>query len=99
MPPRLPYIWDYDIDEDGLRLMLDGKLTLGRLGRDWAALRLLEYAPYNEIVRLLGFRRLIQGWPDWRNEVRSESRKRGFDFLAEWLPEQHPELLMPASTV
>jgi hypothetical protein len=93
MRSRLAYIWDYDIDEAQLLQMLDGTLTLGRLGKDWAAVRLLEHAPYAEIIRLLGFDRLVAGWPRWRDSVRSRSRKRGFDFLAEWLPQNHPELL------
>jgi hypothetical protein len=36
---------------------------------------------------------LVRGWPGWRDRVRSPSRRRGFDFLVEWLPEHHPELL------
>ena len=90
---RLPYVWDYDIDEAQFREMLAGRLAIGRLDRDWAAIRLLEYAPYEEIVRMLGFRSLVQGWPRWRRHIRSQSRKRGFDFLVEWLPRHHPELL------
>ncbi|MEW5871077.1 MAG: hypothetical protein AB1894_17515 [Chloroflexota bacterium] len=89
----LPYVWDYDIDETQFQALLDGKQTIGRLDADWAAIRLLEYAPYPEIVRLLGFRRLLQGWPRWREHIRSQSRKRGFDFLAEWLPAHYPEML------
>jgi hypothetical protein len=34
---RLPYIWDYDIDEATFDELLAGRQTLGRLGRDWAA--------------------------------------------------------------
>ncbi|MEM8962413.1 MAG: hypothetical protein AAGD38_13100 [Acidobacteriota bacterium] len=101
MSTRSPYVWDYDISEEQFRLMLAGELTFGRLGKDWAAVRLIEYAPYREIVGSLGFRRLIEGWPRWRDKVRSKSRKRGLDFLAEWLPENHPELLAgepPGST-
>jgi hypothetical protein len=93
MDNRSPYIWDYDISESDFRAILAGEMTIGRLGRDWAAIRLLEYATYPEIIRLLGYRRLIEGWPRWRKYIRSESRKRGFDFLADWLPEHHPELL------
>lgn len=73
--------------------MLDGELTLGRLNQAWAIVRLLEYATYAEIVRRLGFGRLVRGWSEWREHVRSQSRKRGLDFLAEWLPREHPELL------
>jgi hypothetical protein len=90
---RLPYVWDYDLDEAGFRDILEGRRTLGRLDQDWAARRLLEYASYEEIIRLIGFSRLVNNWPRWRERVRSKSRKRGFDFLVKWLPEKHPELL------
>ncbi|MFQ5616097.1 MAG: hypothetical protein ACE5GO_06525, partial [Anaerolineales bacterium] len=73
--------------------MLAGTLTKGRLGRDWAVVRLLEYAPYEEIVQRLGFHALIQGWARWRVKIRADNRKRGFDFLVEWLPKHHPELI------
>lgn len=93
MGTRSPYVWDYAIDEAQFREMLAGRLTIGRLDRDWAAVRLLEYAPYEEIVATLGFSVLVRDWPRWRNRIRSESRKRGFDFLVDWLPLHHPELL------
>jgi hypothetical protein len=92
---RLPYLWDYDIDETTFEEILAGRKTLGRLDRDWAAVRLLEYAPYKEIVQRLGYRSLVEDWPRWRPRIRSEGRRRGFDFLASWLPEKHPELLYP----
>lgn len=63
---RPSYVWDYDIDESTFREILAGKTTVGRLDRNWAATRLLEHAPYREIVRLLGFRALVEGWPAWR---------------------------------
>ncbi len=90
---RLPYVWDYDIDEATFVAILAGQTQLGRLDQDWAAVRLLEYAPYPEIVRRLGFARLVAGWPRWRNRVRAQNRRRGLDFLVAWLPEHHPELL------
>ena len=90
---RLPYVWDYDIDEETFRQLLAGARTLGRLDQEWAAVRLLEYAPYREIVRLLGFRSLVANWPRWRRRVRSTHRRRGLDFLVAWLPQQHPDLV------
>lgn len=90
---RLPYVWDYDIDEATFDAMLAGEVTLGRLDRDWAAVRLIEYAPYAEIVHKLGFRALVEGWPRWRTKVRAQSVKRGLDFLAGWLPHHYPELV------
>lgn len=92
-PRRLPWVWDYDIDEATFRALLNGERTLGRLDQRWAAVRLIEYAPYPEIVRWLGFSRLVEGWPRWRAHVRSVSRRRGLDFLVDWLPRHHPELL------
>jgi hypothetical protein len=94
MSNQTAYLWDYDISPADFQAILSGKLSIGRLGQDWAALRLLEYAPYPEIIRLLGYRRLIEGWPRWRERIRSESRKRGLDFLVVWLPEHHPERLV-----
>ena len=88
---NIPFLWDYDLDETQFRAVLEGKRTLGRLNADWAAIRLLEYGSYPDIVRLLGFKRLLEGWPKWRRHIRSTSRKRGFDFLATWLPAHRSE--------
>jgi len=85
------YLWDYDISEEEFKQILSGERVIGRLGQDWAALRLLEYTPYEDIVRLLGFTRLVQNWSRWRIHIRSKSRQRGFEFLVAWLPEKHPE--------
>jgi hypothetical protein len=90
---RFPYVWDYQISKSQFKEMLAGQLELGRLDQQWAAVRLLEYAPYPEIIQLLGYKALIEGWTQWRPQIRSESRKRGFDFLVNWLPKHHPELL------
>lgn len=92
---RVPYVWDYDIDEGQFRRLLDGSLKLGRLDQRWATVRLLEHAPYAEVIRLLGFRRLVEEWPNCRGSIRSQSRRRGFDFLVAWLPEHRADLLEP----
>ena len=89
---RLPWVWDYDLDAETFAALLDGRMSLGRLDRDWAALRLLEYASYPEIVRMIGFPALVRDWPRWRGRMRAQSRRRGFDFLVAWLPQHHPEL-------
>ena len=90
---RAALIWDYPMDEREFLSILSGKTTIGTLDRDWAARRLLEYAPYAEIVRLLGYRGIVEAWRRVGHSVRSESRRRGFNFLAEWLAAEHPELL------
>lgn len=90
---RLIWVWDYDIDENLFREILAGNVQVGRLDRRWAAVRLLEYGPYREVIRLLGYSGLVRNWRDWRKHIRSVSRRRGFDFLAEWISRHHPELL------
>jgi hypothetical protein len=90
---RLPFVWDYDLDEGTFGDLLAGRRTLGRLDRDWAAVRLLEYAPYAEIRRLLSLPDLVGGWPSWRQRVRSVTRRRGLDFLVYWLTHERSDLL------
>jgi len=51
---RLPFVWDYDMTEAEFEAILRGEAQFGRLDRDWAAVRLLEVAPYRDIIRLLG---------------------------------------------
>jgi len=89
---RLWYVWDYDIDEETFQAMLDGKIALGRLDRDWAAVRLLNYAPYPEIVQRLGLAVLVRDWHRWKEKLRMNERRRGIDFVVEWLPKHHPEI-------
>ena len=89
----LPYVWDYNLGEEDFEALLEGRKTMGRLDRNWAAVRLLEYASYPEIRRALSLRDLVEGWPAWRNRIRSETRRRGLDFLVDWVPRERPDLL------
>ena len=93
MEKRLPYVWDYAISGDEFDLLLAGVLSRGRLNRRWALTRLFDYAPYEEIVHRLGYAGIVDSWPEVRDTLRSESRRRGLDFLVRWLNTQHPELL------
>ena len=93
MHNRTPYVWDYNIGEQQFAEILSGTLQLGRLDRLWALARLLEYAPYTEVIRRIGFKDLIEEWPRVRARIRSRSRRRGYDFLVSWIPSRHPELL------
>jgi hypothetical protein len=90
---RARYVWDYEMSEQEFDTLLAGRAVVGRLDRAWAAARLIDSAPYDEVVRRIGFRDLVRHWSGWRSRVRSTSARRGLDFLVEWLPKHHPELL------
>ena len=91
MPKKAPYLWDYDIDEERFKKILWGENRIGHLDQTWATIRLFESAPYWDIVRLLGYPEIVRRWPLLRNRIRSQSRRRGFDFLVDWLRTKHPE--------
>ncbi|NOT61694.1 MAG: hypothetical protein HOP19_15880 [Acidobacteria bacterium] len=96
MTTRAKYVWDYDLSQDEFDALLSGKLKRGSLDRDWAAVRLIEWASYDEMIRRIGFAALVREWPHWRLRVRAESQRRGLDFVVEWIPQHHPELLKEA---
>jgi len=87
------YVWDYNLTQEQFDALLDGRYTDGHLNRDWAAVRLIEWAPYKEMIQRLGYKALVENWPRWRPRIRSHSARRGIDFLVTWLPTHHPERL------
>lgn len=93
---KAKYVWDYDLSQEEFDDILAGRCKRGGLDRDWAAVRVIEWAPYEEMVKLIGFPKLVREWPRWRSRVRSEQQRRAIDFLVEWLPAHHPELLNDA---
>jgi hypothetical protein len=90
--PNASYVWDYPLTGEQFEAILRGDLHHERFSQAWAAVRVLEYAPYAEIRRLIGFPLLIAKWADWRSGVRSRQRREALDFLIVWLPANHPEL-------
>ena len=90
---RARYVWDYDLTQEQFDAMLAGHYVDGHLNRDWAAVRLIEWAPYREMIQRLGYKALVDNWPRWRSRLRSAQQTRSIDFLVEWLPKHHPELL------
>ncbi|MEZ4710860.1 MAG: hypothetical protein R3A44_26920 [Caldilineaceae bacterium] len=90
---RARYVWDYDITQEQFDEILAGRIEIGPLDRDWAAVRVIEWAKYEDMIRILGYSALVYNWPRWRRRLRSEEQRRSLDFLVEWLPRHHPELL------
>lgn len=93
MKTRAKYVWDYDLTQDEFDAILAGRYKRGHLDRDWAAVRVIEWAPYQEMIKLLGFPAIVAEWSRWRSRIRSEQQRRAIDFLVDWLPTHHPELL------
>lgn len=87
------FVWDYDLTWEQFLAILDGKLTISTLDRTWAAVRLIEYASYEEMIRLIGYGGLVEGWPKWRKRVRATEEKVGLDFVVDWVQKYHPELV------
>lgn len=85
------WIWDYNIDERTFIDILNHKMHIGNLDYLWATQRLLEYARYQDVIKFLDFSKFVKRWPLVRNRIRSNSRRRGYDFLLKWLTEMHPE--------
>ena len=98
MNTRARYVWDYDLTQEQFDAMLEGRYEDGRLNRDWAAVRLIEWAPYPEMIRRIGYKALVENWPRWRSRLRSTQQIRSLDFLVAWLPEHHPELVREQET-
>jgi hypothetical protein len=88
---HLPFLEEYNLSEDKFRTLLHGADTIGLLDQEWAVKRLIEEAPYTEIIRMVGLPALVQNWPRWRLWVTSTYRRRGLDFLMAYLQFNYPE--------
>jgi len=85
MQSRYPWLWDSDLDNSGFEAALQGR---GERDGRWAMARLIEYAPFTEIKRLLPRERFLQDWPEIAPRVRSHTRRAGMDFFYRWLQEK-----------
>ena len=78
---KYPWLWDVEMDSTTFRRVLRGDGQID--GRDWrwAMVRLVEYAPYADIRRLLPVELFVAHWRDVANRVRSETRREGMDYV------------------
>lgn len=82
---RYPWLWDTDLDNEAFEAILHGRRAAPPYGISWALLRLVEYAPYSEIKRLLPREQFLALWPSLAARVRSQTRRRGMDFWHQWM--------------
>ena len=87
---RYPWLWDVDLGNAEFEAVLRGQNRVAGLDADWAMLRLIEYAPYREIRRLLPSAEFLRRWPALMAKVRSTSRRDGMAFFASWLQREGP---------
>jgi hypothetical protein len=90
MKARFPWLWDTNMDNATFEAILSGQASRPPHDSRWAMLRLIEYAPYPEIRRLLPRERFLRDWPELAPRVRSRARREGMDFLYSWLREKMP---------
>lgn len=79
---RYPWLWDVAMDNREFDAILSGRDERPGFDAHWALLRLIEYAPYREIKRLLPLSLFPQLWSDVAPRVRSVTRRTGMDFIA-----------------
>lgn len=87
---RYPWLWDVDMDNATFEDVLHGKTDKAGRDRDWAMLRLIEYAPYREVRRLLPLSAFLTRWPVLAGKVRSASRREGMDYFADRIKRRTP---------
>jgi hypothetical protein len=75
------------MDDATFESILRGRESHWPHDKQWALLRLIEYAPYREIRRLLPQEQFLEEWPALAARVRSRTRRLGMDFLYRWLRE------------
>lgn len=83
-----PWLWDVQMTNEVFDAILRGGVTAGQYDREWAALRLIEYAPYRDIRRLLADQAVLDLWPSLAGKIRSRSRREGMEFLVQWLKQK-----------
>jgi len=84
MEARFPWLWDSEMDSAEFEAILRGAGGGPPHDSRWALLRLIEYAPYADIQRLLPRDRFLEEWPALATRVRSRTRREGMDFLYQW---------------
>lgn len=83
-----PWLWDSEMDNRTFEAVLRGGTAVPPHDVRWAIVRLVEYAPFSEIKRLLPVQTFLDLWPEIAVRVRSRTRREGMEFYYHWLLEQ-----------
>ncbi len=72
------------MDNAAFEEMLAGRREEPPHDQRWALVRLIEYAPWSELRRLLPREFFFAAWPELASRVRSKTRREGMDFFYKW---------------
>lgn len=81
MNERYPWLWDTDMDNATFQSLLQGDRSQPPHDTPWAMARLIDYAPYHEIRRLLSRDQFLRDWSIVEPRVRSRTRRQGMNFI------------------
>ena len=82
---KYSWLWDVDMDATGFQRTLAGKEQRSFFDQQWALIRLIDYAPYADILRLLPQSAFLKLWPQIEGRIRSATRREGMGFVRERL--------------
>jgi hypothetical protein len=80
-PRKYPWLWDVPHHDNA---WFDAALAgQGKWPYDerWAMIRLIDYAPYRDLARMLPKQRFIELWPEIRVKIRPQELRDGMDFV------------------
>jgi hypothetical protein len=78
---KYAWLWDVNLDGEGFERILAGSEGVSIKQRQWAVVRLIEYAPWPEIQRLLPLDFFLEQWPELAARVRSRTPLDGMTFF------------------
>ena len=78
---KYSWLWDVDMDAARFQRTLSGEEQGPFFDQPWALIRLIEYAPYADILRLLPRQAFLKLWPQIEERIRSTMRREGMAYV------------------
>jgi len=83
-PRKYPWLWDVPFGNEHFDAALRGDGAWPYDER-WAMIRLIEYAPYRYLKRMLPKQRFVEIWPDISKRIRAREEREGMEFCYQHL--------------
>jgi len=84
---KYPWLWDVPFGNERFDAALRGDGAWPYDER-WAMIRLIDYAPYRDLRRMLPKQRFVEMWPEIREKIRPREIREGMDFYYQRLKQQ-----------